>query len=91
MEIRKTLHEKWEKIKSTVHSTGSDKKLKGPTYAFVIYLDLIETFPDKFITGTDFVASMADPEHYPGKVIIHRSRGISSFRKTQCVSFKIHN
>ena len=66
MEIRKTLHEKWEKIKSTVHSTGSDKKLKGPTYAFVIYLDLIEMFPDKFITGTDFVASMADPDHYPG-------------------------
>ena len=45
VEIRKTLHEKWDKIKSTVHSTGSDKKLKGPTYAFVIYLDLIEMFP----------------------------------------------
>ena len=75
MAIRERLHEKWEIIKSTIHTTGSDKKLKGPTYAFVIYLDLIDMFPERFITGTDFVASMADKDNYPGRVIIHKLRG----------------
>ena len=53
-------------MKDTVHKTGSHKTLNGPTHAFVIYLDLIEKFPDRFLPGTDFVSSMAEPQLYPG-------------------------
>ena len=66
VDVRKKFHEEWEQIKSTVHTTGSKEKLTGPTHAFVIYLLLIEKFPERFITGTDFVASMADGNNYPG-------------------------
>ena len=65
-QIRATLHEKWEQIKDEVHATGSHKTLTGPTYAFVVYLNLIEKFPDRFVTGTDFVSSMGEPDLYPG-------------------------
>ena len=65
-EIRNTLHDKWDEIKDTVHSSGSHKALTGPTYAFVLFLDLIEKFPDRFLPGTDFVSSMGEPELYPG-------------------------
>ena len=60
------MHEKWEEIKATVHTTGSKQKLNGPTYAFVIYLELFEKFPERFLTGTDFVSSMGTPDEYPG-------------------------
>ena len=60
------MHEKWEQIEDIVHASGSFKTLSGPTYAFVIYLDLIKKFPDRFLTGTDFVSSMGEPEDYPG-------------------------
>ena len=49
-----------------MHATGSHKTLQGPTYAFVVYLELIKKFPDRFLTGTDFVSSMGDPKEYPG-------------------------
>jgi len=64
--IREALHEKWEEIKPTVHATGSNKTLNGPTYAFAIYLDSFEKYPERFITGTDFVSSMGEPDKYPG-------------------------
>ena len=62
------MHEKWEQIKTTIHATGSkgEKKLNGPTYAFVIYLELFEKYPERFLTGTDFVSSMGEPDEYPG-------------------------
>ena len=60
------MHEKWEQIKDTVHETGSYKTLHGPTYAFVVYLDLFKKFPDRFVTGTDFVSSMGEPDKFPG-------------------------
>ena len=65
-EMRQKLHEKWETIKDTVHASGSKDKLNGPTHAFAILLDLIEMHPDRFLAGTDFVASMGDPFEFPG-------------------------
>ena len=64
--IREALHEKWEQIKPTVHATGSADKLNGPTHAFAMYLDAFEKFPERFITGTDFVSSMGEPNDFPG-------------------------
>ena len=64
--IREKLHEKWLELKDTVHASGSHQTLTGPTYAFVIYLKLFKKFPDRFLTGTDFVSSMGEPEEYPG-------------------------
>ena len=63
---REKLHEKWLEHKDTVHASGSNEKLTGPTYAFTIYLDLFKKFPDRFLTGTDFVSSMGEPEDFPG-------------------------
>ena len=60
------MHEKWAQISHIVHASGSFKTLSGPTYAFVIYLELMKKFPDRFLTGTDFVSSMGTPEEYPG-------------------------
>ena len=60
------MHEKWETMKDLVHTSGSKMKLTGPTHAFVIYLDLIEKYSGRFLTGTDFVSSMGSPEEYPG-------------------------
>ena len=40
--------------------------MSGPTHAFVVYLNLIEKYPERFLTGTDFVSSVAGPELYPG-------------------------
>ena len=48
--------EKWKGIEGKVHATGS--QLTGPTYAFVVFLELIEKYPDRFITGTNFVSSV---------------------------------
>ena len=64
--IREKLHEKWQQLEGKVHSTGSATKLNGPTHAFVIYLELMEKYPDRFLTGTDFVSSMGEPMKYPG-------------------------
>ena len=63
---REMMHEKWEELKDTVHASGSHQTLTGPTYAFTVYLDLFQKFPDRFLTGTDFVSSMGEPEDYPG-------------------------
>ena len=64
--MRTALHEKWEEIKGRVHSIGGQDKLTGPTHSLVIYLRLIEDYPERWLTGTDFVASMSPPEEYPG-------------------------
>ncbi len=38
----------------------------GPTYAMAIYLKTVNKYPDRFITGTDFVASYGSAKKYPG-------------------------
>ena len=53
-------------MEGTVHATGSHQTLTGPTYAFVVYLEMFSAYSDRFITGTDFVSSMGDPSEYPG-------------------------
>lgn len=63
---RKKLHEKWDEFKDIVHPSGSYKTLTGPTHSFTVYLDLFEKFPDRFLTGTDFVSSMGEPKDFPG-------------------------
>ena len=68
-DLRQKLHDEiWleDDHKETVHSTGSRAVLGGPTHAMALYLDILEDFPDRFVTGTDFVASEGPPEHFPG-------------------------
>ena len=65
--LRKHLHEThFEDHKDSIHSTGSRAALGGPTHAMALYLDILEDFPDRFVTGTDFVASMGPKDEYPG-------------------------
>lgn len=64
--MRNSLHEKYLEHKDVLHMSGSKDKLSGPTHALAIYLDLINKYPDRFITGTDFVASMGEPDEFPG-------------------------
>ena len=64
--MRRTLYKKWKQSKGMVHSTGGHEKLNGPTHASVVYLKLIEDYPERWLTGTDFVSSMSPPEEYPG-------------------------
>lgn len=64
--MRNSLHEKYLEYKDQLHMSGSKKALSGPTHAFAIYLELINQHPDRFLTGTDFVASMGDPDEFPG-------------------------
>lgn len=65
-EIRSKLHEVFETRKEVLYATGSGNVILGPTHAMAMYLDLFQSYNDRFITGTDFVASYGPPEEYPG-------------------------
>jgi len=66
-EVRRKLHgDVWLHHKESVHATGSQKVLGGPTHAMALYLGILEEYSDRFVTGTDFVASFGDAESYPG-------------------------
>merc|ERR1711963_1341821 len=62
-EQRRTLEETWDIHKAMVTGTGS---ITGPTHAMAIYLEMFHRFPDRFVTGTDFVSSMGGPRPVPG-------------------------
>ncbi|CAL4182177.1 unnamed protein product, partial [Meganyctiphanes norvegica] len=64
--IRSTMHDKYLEYKDQLHASGSKDYLSGPTHALAIYLDLINKYPERFLSGTDFVASMGEPDEYPG-------------------------
>jgi len=64
--LRGSLHDKYLDHKDQLHASGSKDFLSGPTHALAIYLDLMNKYPDRFLTGTDFVASMGEPDEYPG-------------------------
>jgi len=60
---RRTLEETWDTYKEMVTGTGS---VSGPTHAMAIYLEMFHKFPERFVTGTDFVSSMGPPDQFPG-------------------------
>ena len=62
-ELRDGLHSTWEVHEDLVTSAGS---VTGPTYAMAIYLELFHEYSDRFLTGTDFVASFGKKENFPG-------------------------
>jgi len=57
------LHATWQIHEQLVRRSGS---VSGPTHAMAIYLELFHEFPDRFLTGTDFVASFGQKANYPG-------------------------
>ena len=64
---RQMLHDEiWAEEKDQVHQTGSKNVIGGPTYAMAIYLKVLNGYPDRFVTGTDFVASYGTANRYPG-------------------------
>lgn len=72
--VRQKLHdEEWSIHREHILRTGSKddltcaKAICGPTHAMALYLDILETYSDRFITGTDFVASHGSKEDYPGE------------------------
>jgi len=70
-QLRQKLHDVWEDRghKEQIHLTGSGAgKIGGPTYAMALYLKMFENYKDRFITGTDFVASYGDKVNYPGQL-----------------------
>lgn len=73
-DIRQKLHDgEWLNHKDHIlrTSTKADQTCKkgicGPTHAMALYLDILETYSDRFITGTDFVASLGTSEKFPGE------------------------
>jgi len=60
---RRTLEETWDTYKEMVTGTGS---VTGPTHAMAIYLEMFHKYPERFVTGTDFVSSMGPPDQFPG-------------------------
>lgn len=66
-EFREELHNDiWLANKADVHDSGSKDVIGGPTFAMAIYLDVLNRYSDRFVTGTDFVASYGSKEKYPG-------------------------
>ena len=50
-----------------MYATGSNEmSIGGPTYSMAMYLDVLNQYSDRFVTGTDFVASLGEPQDYPG-------------------------
>ena len=64
--VRSGLQEIFDAKKHIANETGSGNVVTGPTYAMALYLDVFHTFSDRFLTGTDFVASTGSPEMFPG-------------------------
>jgi len=72
--MRQNLHDvEWLDHKEHMHrtSTKADHNCKtgicGPTHAMALYLDILEKYSDRFITGTDYVASFGSKEKFPGE------------------------
>ena len=63
--LRQDLHETWSVHEDLVKKTGT---VTGPTYSMAIYLTLFHEYSDRFLTGTDFVASLGPKENYPGQL-----------------------
>jgi len=61
--LRKELHETWEIHEDLVQRSGT---ITGPSYSMAVYLELFHEFSDRFVTGTDFVASFGQKDDYPG-------------------------
>ena len=62
-ELREKLEQEWNIHKHMVKRTGS---VTGPTAAMAVYLQLFQDYPERFLTGTDFVSSFGSKEKFPG-------------------------
>lgn len=65
-ELRASLQEQYNAQDDPVDAFGSAAKIDGPTYSMATYYDLLHEYDDRFLTGTDFVASLGTPEEWPG-------------------------
>jgi len=61
--MRQDLHDTWQVHEDLVRRSGS---ISGPSHSMAVYLELFHEFPDRFLTGTDFVASYGPKADYPG-------------------------
>lgn len=75
---RQTLVEVWDRHKEMVNSTGS---VSGPTHAMAIYLEMFHAYPDRFVTGTDFVSSLGPGDQFPGLKDLDKANGCMKDKK----------
>jgi len=61
--LHNDLYATWKIHEELVKRSGS---ISGPTHSMAIYLELFHEFPDRFLTGTDFVASFGHKTNFPG-------------------------
>jgi len=61
---RERLDKIWQAKKGMIKSTVTT--LTGPSYKMAVLLDLMERYPDKFLPGTDYVASFGIHDDFPG-------------------------
>ena len=62
---RRRLTTIWETYKDQVQKTSSDA-ITGPTVKMAVLLALLHKYPERAITGTDYVASFGKHEDFPG-------------------------
>lgn len=61
---RERLAKIWEAKKSTIRDTFTT--LTGPSYKMAVLLKLLHQYPERALTGTDYVASFGIHSEYPG-------------------------
>lgn len=69
---RDRLDKVWKASKSVVEKTGSPADtvggIKGPSYKMAVLLELLHRYPERAITGTDYVASYGMQKEFPGSL-----------------------
>lgn len=61
---RERLDKIWQAKKGLIRATVTT--LTGPSHKMAVLLDLMQRYPDKFIPGTDYVASFGLHDDFPG-------------------------
>ena len=61
---RERLDKIWQAKKNLISKTVTT--LTGPSHKMAVLLDLMERYPDKFLPGTDYVASFGTHDDFPG-------------------------
>jgi len=62
---RERLDKVWQLKKAQVHRTSSSE-ITGPSFKMVVLLNLMHRYPERVLTGTDYVASYGKHADYPG-------------------------
>lgn len=63
---RQDMYKAWLSYLASPANVPATSKLGGPTYNFALTLDTFVKYSDRFVTGTDFVASFGSATEYPG-------------------------